>query len=91
VSFGYSTPGPKRQLVVINTLTVGLSETILVAVGGFAGFGTSDGVPVGTSTEAVSVGEPVGVSVVSSVLVGVAVSVGVCEGVSVGGASLVAV
>ena len=84
---GYSTPGPKRQLVVIRTLTVGLSELLGVDVGGFDVFGIAEEVAVGTSGEGVSVG----VAVTSSVLVAVAVSVGVWEGVSVGGGSLVAV
>ena len=91
MSFGYSTPGPKRQLVVTKTLTVGLSVITVVAVGGFDVFGIGGDVPVGISTEAVSVGVPVGVSVISSVLVGVPVSVGVCDGVNVGGGSLVGV
>ena len=84
---GYCTPGPRRQLVVIKTLTVGLLLTFLVGVGGLDVFGTGEDVSVGTSTEGVSVG----VSVSSSVLVGVAVSVGVKEAVSVGGGSLVRV
>lgn len=91
MSFGYSTPGPKRQLVVTKTLMVGLSVITGIDVGGFEVFEIGGDVPVGTSTEAVSVGVFVGVSVISSVLVGVPVSVGVCDGVKVGGGSLVAV
>jgi hypothetical protein len=74
-------------LVVIKTLTVGLLLTFLVGVGGFNVYGTGEDVSVGTATEGVSVG----VSVTSTVLVGIAVSVGVKDGVSVGGGSLVGV
>ena len=88
---GYSTPGPKRQLVVTKTLTVGLFEFFCVGVGGLDVIGRGVEVPVGISGEAVSVGVLVGVSVISSVLVEVAVSVWVCDGVSVGSGSLVAV
>ena len=88
---GYSTPGPRRQLVVTRTFTVGLFELLGVSVVGFDVFGTGEEVPVGIMGEGVSVDVPVGVSVTSSVLVAVAVSVGVWEGVGLGRGSLVAV
>lgn len=77
VSFAYSTPGPKRQLVVTNTLTVGLLLTFVVGEGGFTVFGTEEDVLVGIICVAVSDGVLDGVSVCSSVLVGVPVSVDV--------------
>lgn len=91
VSLGYSTPGPKRQFVVTNTLTVGLSETFAVAVGGLDVLAAGEEVAEAISGAAVSEGVPVGVSVISSVFVVVGVSVGVCDGVNVGGGSLVEV
>jgi len=77
VSFGYCTPGPKRQFVVINTLTVGLPGLLFVGVGGLGVFITGEDVAVATASVAVSEGVADGVSVISSVFVGVGVSVGV--------------
>ena len=74
VSFGYSTPGPKRQFVVTNTLTVGFSVLCDVEVGGLR---IGEDVAVAISSVAVSEGVADGVSVISSVFVGVGVSVGV--------------
>ena len=87
--FGYSTPGPVLQFVVIETLTVGSSG--LLVFGGLVLLGIGDEVAEAISTVAVSDGvtSDVGVSVISSVTVGEGVSVGVWEAVSEGGGSLV--
>jgi hypothetical protein len=86
VSFEYSTPGPVRQFVVIETLTVGSPGSLVF--GGLVLLGIGDAVAEAISTVAVSVSSA-GVSVITSVFVGECVSVGVIDAVSVGGGSLV--
>ena len=91
MSFGYSTPGPVLQLVVIETHTFGSPGMLVFEALVLLGIGAEVAETISTVAVSDAVASGVGVSVSASVLVDVGESVGVWDAVSVGGGSLVKV